>query len=76
MSEALGWPDGHPLSNAEQTGLLRPAAWMRLHHIVMWITYQPASRYHTFQAIELGWLLAVSALLVAAAILVIRRRPA
>ena len=49
---------------------------MTLHHIVMWITYQPASRYHTFQAIELGWLLAASALLVAAAIFVIQRRPA
>jgi hypothetical protein len=73
MSEALGWPDGKPLSNAEQQ---RPAAWMTLHHIVMWITYQPASRYHTFQAIELGWLLAASALLVAAAIVVIQRRPA
>lgn len=73
MSEALGWPDGNLLSNAEQ---LRPAAWMTLHHIVMWITYQPASRYHTFQAIELGWLLAASALLVAAAIFVIQRRPA
>ncbi|HUB42769.1 MAG TPA: hypothetical protein VMA72_28280 [Streptosporangiaceae bacterium] len=49
---------------------------MRLHHIVMWITYQPASRYHIFQAIELGWLLAAAALLVAAAIFVIGRRPA
>jgi hypothetical protein len=49
---------------------------MRLHHIVMWTTYQPSGRYHTFQAIELGWLLAASALLVAAAIFVIRQRPA
>jgi hypothetical protein len=73
MSEALGWPDGRLLSDAEQ---LRPAAWMRLHHIVMWITYQPGSRYHTFQAIELGWLLAASAFLLAAAIIVIRQRPA
>jgi hypothetical protein len=73
MSEGLSWPDGRLLSFAEQQ---RPAGWMRLHHIVMWITYQPDSRYHTFQAIELGWLLAASALLVAAAIFVIRRRPA
>jgi hypothetical protein len=73
MSEALGWPDGRLLSDSEQ---LQSAAWMRLHHIVMWITYQPGSRYHTFQAIELGWLLAASVLLVAAAIFVIRRRPA
>jgi hypothetical protein len=73
MSEALGWPDGRLLSDAER---LRPAAWMRLHHIVMWITYQPGSRYETFQVIELGWLLAASALLLAAAIIVIRQRPA
>jgi hypothetical protein len=47
-----------------------------LHHIVMWISYQPARRYHTFRLIELGWLLLASALLVAAAIFLVRRRPA
>jgi hypothetical protein len=73
MSQALGFPDGRLLSNLEQ---LRPAAWMRLHHIVMWLTYQRGSRYHAIQAIELGWLLAASALLVAAAIFLVRRRPA
>jgi len=73
MSEALAWPDGRLLSNAEQ---LRPGAWMTAHHVVMWITYQPSSRYHIFQAIELGWLLVASALLVVAAIVVIGRRPA
>lgn len=73
MTRGLGWPDGRLLSDAEQ---LRPAAWMRQHHIVMWITYQPGSRYHAFQGIELGWLLAASALLVAAAIFVVRQRPA
>ncbi len=73
MSEALGWPDGRLLTTAEQ---LQPAAWLRLHHIMMWITYQPANRYHTFQLIELGWLLPASALLVAAAVFLIRRRPA
>jgi hypothetical protein len=73
MSQALGWPDGRLLSDADQ---LRPAGWMRLHHILMWITYQPGSRYHIFQAIELSWLLAASALLLAAAVFVIRRRPA
>jgi hypothetical protein len=73
MSQALGFPDGRLLSNAEQ---LLPAAWMRMHHIVMWLTYQRASRYHVFQAIELGWLIAASALLVAGAIFLIRRRSA
>lgn len=73
VSRALGWPDGRLLSNADQ---LRPAAWLRLHHIVVWITYQPASRYHVFQLIELGWLLAASALLAGGAIFLTRRRPA
>jgi hypothetical protein len=73
MREALGRPDGRLLSYAET---LRPAAWLRLHHVVMQVTYQPASRFHTFQLIELGWLVAASALLVAAAIFLIRRRPA
>jgi hypothetical protein len=74
MSEALGWPDGRLLSwwQSQQ----EPAAWLTRHHIMMWITYQPASRYHVFELIELGWLLAASALLVAAAVFVIRRRRA
>jgi hypothetical protein len=73
LSNRLGWPGGRLLSNAE---LLRPASWMRLHHIVAWVTYQLSSRYHTLQLIELGWLIAVSALLLAATALIIRRRPA
>ncbi len=70
MSETLGWPDGRLLSNAEQ---LRPASWLTLHHIVLWVTYQPASRYHVFQLIEVGWLIAASALLLGAAIVLTRR---
>jgi hypothetical protein len=73
MSQALGWPDGRLLRDAEQ---LRPAAWLNLHHIVMWVTYQPASRYHEFQFIELGWLIAASVLLLVATTVLIRRRPA
>ncbi len=73
MSETLGWPDGRLLSNADQ---LRPASWLTLHHIVLWATYQPASRYHVFQLIEVGWLIAASALLLAAAVALTRRSPA
>jgi hypothetical protein len=73
MNQTLGYPDGRLLSTVQQ---LQSAAWMRQHHIVLWITYQLSSRYHTFQAIELGWLLVASALLVAAAVFVIRQRPA
>jgi hypothetical protein len=73
LSQGLGWPDGRSLGNAAygQSG-----AWLNLHHIVLWVTYQPASRYHEFQFIELGWLIAASALLLAGTAVLIRRRPA
>jgi hypothetical protein len=73
LEQGLGWPDGRLLGNAAygQSG-----AWLNLHHIVLWVTYQPASRYHEFQFIELGWLIAASALLLAGTAVLIRRRPA
>jgi hypothetical protein len=41
-----------------------------------WTIYQPATRYWHFQGIEGGWLLALSLLLVAATIWLVRRRAA
>jgi hypothetical protein len=41
-----------------------------------WTSYQPASRFWPFQWIEGGWLLALSALLIAAAIWLVHRRAA
>jgi hypothetical protein len=41
-----------------------------------WATYQPASRYALFQWIEFGWLAALSALLIAATVVLVRRRAA
>jgi len=73
LGTALGWPDGRLLTRAE---LHHSASWFRLHHIQVWVTYQPGSRLSLFQYIEFGWLVALSALLVAATIIVIRRRPA
>jgi hypothetical protein len=67
------WPDGRVLSNSE---LVRSAAWFRDHHIRVWMSYQPGSRYGIFQYIEFGWLIALAALLIAAAVLVIRGRSA
>jgi hypothetical protein len=46
------------------------------HGYVQWTSYQPASRVLPFQLTEGGWLLAVSALLIAAAVLLVRRRAA
>jgi hypothetical protein len=41
-----------------------------------WTIYQPAARYWPFQLIEGGWLLALSLLLIAATIWIVRRRAA
>jgi hypothetical protein len=44
------------------------------HGYTQWTSYQPASRFWPFQWIEGGWLLALSALLIAATVLLVRRR--
>ncbi len=44
------------------------------HGYKLWTTYQPGSRFWPFQWIEGGWLLALSALLIAAAVWLVRRR--
>jgi hypothetical protein len=46
------------------------------HGYTQWTSYQPASRYWPFQWIEGGWLLALSALLIAATIWLVHRRAA
>ena len=46
------------------------------HGYTLWTSYQPGSRFWPFQWIEGGWLLALSVLLIAATIWLVRRRPA
>src|SRR5581483_1015271 len=46
------------------------------HGYTQWTRYQPASRFWPFQWIEGGWLLAMSVLLVAATVWLVRRRAA
>jgi hypothetical protein len=46
------------------------------HGYVQWTSYQPASRLWPFQWIEGGWLLALSALLIAVAVWRVQRRAA
>jgi len=46
------------------------------HGYTQWTSYQPASRFWSFQLIEAGWLLALSALLIAATAWLVRRRAA
>jgi hypothetical protein len=73
LSTALGWPDGRLLTSSE---LHHSAAWFRLHHIQVWLTYQPGSRFLLFEYIEFGWLVALSALLIGATVVLIRSRAA
>ena len=44
------------------------------HGYTLWTSYQPASRFWPFQWIEGGWLLALSALLIAVTIWLVHRR--
>ena len=46
------------------------------HGYVQWTSYQPAGRFWPFQWIEGGWLLALSLLLIAATVWLVRRRAA
>jgi hypothetical protein len=46
------------------------------HGYTQWTSYQPGSRFWTFQWIEAGWLLALSVLLIAVTVWLVRRRAA
>jgi hypothetical protein len=46
------------------------------HGYTLWTAYQPASRFWPFQWIEGGWLLALSVLLIAVTVWLVRRRAA
>jgi hypothetical protein len=46
------------------------------HGYTQWTSYQPASRFWAFQWIEGGWLLALSVLLIAVTVWLVRRRAA
>lgn len=54
------------------------AVWQYLtdRGFTQWTTYQPASRFWAFQWIEGGWLLLLSALLIGATVVLVRRRAA
>ncbi len=68
------WPGGRLVSDADLNN--HPASWYTAHHIQLWVSYQPASRFGLFELIEFGWLIAFSAILIGAATVLIRRRAA
>jgi ABC-type transport system involved in multi-copper enzyme maturation permease subunit len=51
-----------------------PLQCLAQHGFTFWTSYQPASRFWAFQWIEGGWLLALSVLVIAATVLLVRRR--
>jgi hypothetical protein len=55
---------------------LSPAQCLSQHGYMWWARYQPGSRFWPFQWIEGGWLLALSVLLIAATVWLVRRRAA
>ena len=61
---------GHPAGDPSR------AQYLAQHGYTQWTTYQPASRFWPFQWIEGGWLLALSVLLIAATVWLVRRRAA
>jgi hypothetical protein len=58
------------------TSNVSPAQCLSQHGYTQWTSYQPGSRFWPFQWIEGGWLLALSVLLIAATIWLVRRRAA
>jgi hypothetical protein len=67
---------GSQSAPAPGPGSVSPAQYLLHHGITQLTTYQPASRLWPFQWIEGGWLLALSLLLMAAAVWLVRRRAA
>jgi hypothetical protein len=55
---------------------ISPAQCLTQHGYTQWASYQPGIRFWPFQWIEGGWLLALSVLLLAATVWLVRRRAA
>lgn len=58
------------------TGPVDPIQYLMQHGYTAWSSYQPDSRYWTFQWIEFGWLAGLSLLLLATTLWLVHRRAA
>jgi hypothetical protein len=63
-------------SNGSTSGSVNPAQYLVHHGFVLTSTFQPASRFWSFQWIEGGWLFALSVLLMGMAVWLVHRRAA
>jgi hypothetical protein len=81
-------PNGKPVSQQTISSVLRHSsvrnslhpgaaqAYLSAHHYVQWTSYQPVGRYWHFQLIEGGWLLALSLILLAGTVWLVRAKAA
>jgi hypothetical protein len=71
-------PSGHRLGRAAFNVVARlhadPSGWLTRHHYVLWESYQPASRFWTFQVVEASALALLAVALGAATVWLVRRR--
>jgi hypothetical protein len=75
LSQVLqGGPQLAPKGGVPQG--LTVTQYLNQHGYTQWTSYQPVSRFWPFQWIEGGWLLALSVLLIAATVWLVRRRAA
>ena len=63
-------------ATAKYGDYLGVVGYLTRHGYTQWTRYQPGSRFWPFQWLEGGWLLALSALLIAATVWLVRRRAA
>jgi hypothetical protein len=72
----------HPHAHTKQVGpnrfetITNPVGYLTQRGYTNWTSYQPGGRFWPFQWIEGGWLLALSVLLIAATVWLVRRRAA
>jgi hypothetical protein len=71
---ARGTPIINAVSQLCPSSHIKAAQCLTQHGYTQWTSYQPGSRFWPFQWIEGGWLLALSVLLIAATVWLVRRR--
>ncbi len=72
--ELIAPPVLHSRAQKAQLQTVDVPQYLYQHGYTQWTSYQPGSRFWQFQWIEGGWLLALSALLIAATVWLVRRR--